>query len=100
MCIGKMVALSDHIWLFYLLPQYFNWEAEDTNSLWECDANGFCEIGIKIDRESSLAKKCGLRVVYKKDIEDLNCNVVQYSNNNIIPYKGLKESLNLWPMGK
>ena len=48
--------------------------------------------------DSSLVKKCGLRVVYKKDIEDLNHNVVQCSNNSIIPYEGLKESLNLWPM--
>ena len=93
----KMVALSDHIWLLYLLPQLI-WE-EDRKSLWECDANGFCEIGIKIDDTySSLVKKCGLRVVYKKDIEDLNSNVVQHSNNSIIPYEGLKESQNLWPM--
>ena len=93
----KMVALSDHTWLLYLLPQYI-WE-EDRKSLWECDANGFREIGIKIDNMySSLVKKCGLRVVYKKDIEDLNGNVVQCNNNNIIPYEGLKESLNLWPM--
>ena len=93
----NMVALSNHIWLSYLLSQQF-WE-EDRISLWECDANGFCEIRIKIyDTPSSLVKKCGLRVVYKKDIEDLNGNVVQCSNNNIIPYEGLKESLNLWPM--
>ena len=92
-----MFALSDHIWLLYLLPQLI-WE-EDRKSLWECDANGFCEIGIKIDDTySSLVKKCGLRVVYKKDIEDLNSNVVQHSNNSIIPYEGLKESQNLWPM--
>ena len=91
------VALSDHIWLSYLLPQHI-WE-EDKKSLWECDANGFREIGIKIyNTPSSLVKKCGLRVVYKKDIEDLNGNVVQCSNNTIIPYEGLKESLNLWPM--
>ncbi|XP_030934007.1 TMV resistance protein N-like isoform X1 [Quercus lobata] len=92
-----MVALSDHIWLLYFLPQDI-WE-EDRKSLWECDANGFREIGIQIDNTNSgLVKKCGLRVVYKKDIEDLNGNVVQSSNNNIIPYEGLKESLNLWPM--
>uniref|UniRef100_A0A7N2RB02 ADP-ribosyl cyclase/cyclic ADP-ribose hydrolase n=1 Tax=Quercus lobata TaxID=97700 RepID=A0A7N2RB02_QUELO len=92
-----MVPLSDHIWLFYFPPQLI-WE-EHRKSLWECDANGFREIGIKIDNtDSGLVKKCGLRVVYKKDIEDLNGNVVQSSNNSIIPYEGLKESLNLWPM--
>ena len=86
-----MVALSDHIWLFY-------WQIWD-RKFWKCDANGFCEIGIKIyNKHSSLVKKCGLRVVYKKDIEDLNGTKVQCSNNSIIPYEGLKESLNLWPM--
>ena len=81
----------------YLLPQFI-WE-EDRKSLWECDANGFREIGIKIDdKPTSLVKKCGLHVVYKKDIEDLNSAMAQCSNNGIIPYEGLKESLNLWPM--
>ena len=45
-------------------------------SLCECDANGFSQIGIKIKSYTSLndslmVKKCGLRMVYKKDIEDL-----------------------------
>ncbi|KAF3954881.1 hypothetical protein CMV_019831 [Castanea mollissima] len=93
----RFVAVSDHIWLSYVLPQYFL--EKDEKSLWEYDANGFRGIGIKISNsDSSLVKKCGLRVVYKKDIEDLNRNVVQCSNNSIIPYEGLKESLNLWPM--
>ena len=87
--INKIVGLSDHICLDYCLPQcYLN--EENKKSLWECDANGFREIGIKIyNRHSILVKKCGLRVVYKKDIEDLNQNIAQCSNNNIIPYKGL-----------
>ena len=90
-----VVASSDHIWLMYLLPQHFR--EEDRKILWECDANGFREIGITIyDSPTSLVRKCGLRVVYRKDIEDLNRNVVQCSNNSIIPYKGLKESPNLW----
>ncbi|KAM3683462.1 hypothetical protein ACJW31_12G149400 [Castanea mollissima] len=93
----RFVALSDHIWLLYVLPQ--NFLEKDQKSLWEYDANGFREIGINIsNNDSSLVKKCGLRVVYKKDIEDLNRNVVQCSNNSIIPYEGLKESLNLCPM--
>ena len=95
----EVVASSDHIWLLYLLPQYYHFTEEDRKSLWECDANGFREIGVEIDNGfRSLVKKCGLRVVYKKDIEDLNRDVVQCSNNSIIPYEGLKESLNLWPM--
>ncbi|KAK9993252.1 hypothetical protein SO802_022955 [Lithocarpus litseifolius] len=91
-CIGEMVASSDHIWLLYFLSQYLEEEEEDMKSLWECDANGFRKIGIEINSQnSSLVKKCGLRVVYKKDIEDLNSTVGQCSNNNIIPYGGLKE---------
>ena len=62
----------------------------DRKLLWECDANGFCEIGIKfVKGYPNLVKKCGLRVVYKKDIEDLNPTIAQCSNNSIIPYKGL-----------
>ena len=88
--ICKKVALSDHIWLMYLLHQYLEKEEQDIKSLWEYDANGFREIGIKIDSTySSLVKKCRLRVVYKKDIEDLNKTMAQCSNNSIIPYKGL-----------
>ena len=34
-------------------------------------------------------KKCGFRIVYKKDIEDLNQTMAQSSNTNIIPYEGL-----------
>ncbi|KAK9993241.1 hypothetical protein SO802_022944, partial [Lithocarpus litseifolius] len=93
----KVVFSSDHIWLLYFLPQLFG--EEDRKILWECDANGFREIGIKIyNTPTSLVKKCGLRVVYKKDIEDLSHTVLQCSKNSIIPYEGLKESLNLWPI--
>ena len=83
--INRIVSLSDHICLDYCLPQCYT--EKERKSLWECDANGFREIQIKI--RSSLVKKCGLRVVYKKDIEDLNQNIAQCSNNSIIPYKGL-----------
>ena len=84
----KIIALSYHIWLLYVLPQYFS-EEEDIKSLGECDANGFHEFGIKIyNKPFGLVKKCGLRVVYKKDIEDLNNTMAQCSNNSIIPYKG------------
>ena len=60
---------------------------EDRKSLWECDANGFRKIGIKIDNTpSSLVKKCRLRVVYKKDIEDFNSAMAKCSENSILPY--------------
>ena len=54
-------------------------------SLCECDANGFSQIGIKIysnylSKKERLIncfmiKKCGLRMVYKKDVEDLNFDI-------------------------
>ena len=85
---GETVFLSDHIHLCYILPQFFM-DEEHRKSLWECDANGFCKIGIKIIEEcSGLVKKCGLRLVYKKDIEDLNNAMALCSNNSIIPYEG------------
>ena len=66
------VALSNNIWLFYLLPQSRNYSESFRKSLWECDVNGFRKIAIKFcDRDPSLVKKCGLPVVYKS-IEDLN----------------------------
>ena len=62
------VPLSDHTWLLYLLPQIYE-EEEMKKSLCECDANGFSQIGIKITSSFSKVKKCGLRMVYKKDID-------------------------------
>ena len=44
---SEIVSLSDHIWLLYLFPQFY--EKEDINSLWGCDANGFSQNGIKIE---------------------------------------------------
>ena len=94
---SEIVSLSDHIWLLYLFPQFY--EKEDINSLWGCDANGFSQIGIKIEtccwdlktKEVFLGmvkvKKCRLRMVYVKDIEDLNRTMTERNNNNITPYK-------------
>ena len=77
----KIVALSDHIWLIYLLPQYY--KEEDIKSAWECDANGFNQIGVRIGNicKGLEVKKCGLRLVYKKDIEDLNQTMTQRHHN-------------------
>ena len=85
--------LSDHIWLLHLLPQYY--EKKDNKSLCKYDANGFNQIGIKIDaccrglKTSEIfpgklkVKKCGLQMVYKKDIEDLNRTMAERRNNSI-----------------
>ena len=79
-------VLSDHLWLLYLPPSFF-----------KCDANGFAQIGIKFDtrgpglelKKLLEVKTLGFRMVYKKDIEDLNRIMAQCSNNNITPYDGI-----------
>ena len=95
----KIFPLFDHIWLIYFLPQFY--EEKDIKLVWECDANGFSQIGariktgkIKFDNlldevKPGWVKKCGLRMVYKKDIEDLNRTMAEISNNSITPYEGL-----------
>ena len=82
-------VLSDHLWLLYLPPSYYN--ENDIKLFRECDANGFTQLGIKIDTGGSglEVKKLGFSMVYKKDIEDLNQIMAQCSNNNITPYDGI-----------
>nr|POF20949.1 hypothetical protein CFP56_57986 [Quercus suber] len=88
--IGTRVAKvsSDHLWFLYLFPEFFG-EEDLIKLLWGCDENGFIKIGIDIRARDFEVKKWGLRMVYKKDIEDHNQTMAQSSNNNIIPYKGL-----------
>ncbi|XP_075648059.1 TMV resistance protein N-like [Castanea sativa] len=85
--IGK--ASSDQLWLVYLTPQYFNMEFNKL--LWEDDVNGFSQIRIKIEDDilRLKVKKWGFRMIYKKDIEDLDRTMVQYSNNDITLYDGM-----------
>ena len=81
-------VLSDHLWLVFLSPSWYN--ENDIKLLWECDENGFSQIGIKITKKLGFeVKKLGFRMVYKKDIEDLNRIMAQCSNNNITPYDGI-----------
>ena len=88
LAIGNIVVLSDHIWLLYLLPQFY--PEGERKSLWECDSNGFNRINIYFGIGPDLeVKKCGLRAVYKKDFEDLNRAMAHSRNINIIPHKGL-----------
>lgn len=65
-------VLSDYLWLLYLFPQYFGDRQKD--KLRKFDGNGFIQLGIRIETmDSNLkVKKCGVRWVYKQDIEDLN----------------------------
>ena len=73
---------SDHIWLLYLFPQHY--DRHSIKLLLECDVNGFNHIGIRIETKGSglRVKQCGFRLVYMKDIEDLNQTMGQSSNNS------------------
>ena len=87
--ISQEVGSLDHIWLLYILNQYYK-ESEVIKLLKECEANEFSHIGIEIGtNQHTKVKKCGFRLVYKKDIEDLNQTMSQSSNTSIIPYEDL-----------
>ena len=79
---------SDHIWLFYLLPQYY--KENDKKLLNEWEANGLSQIGIKIETHELgvEVKKWGFRMVYKKDIEELkrtkDLGVLHHSFDNSV----------------
>ena len=88
----EIVDLPDQIFLSYVLPQYHG--EKEIKLLNECEANELSQIGIKITtslHSGMEVKKCGFRMVYKKDIEDLNRTMAQSSNINIniISYKDL-----------
>ncbi|KAK9995058.1 hypothetical protein SO802_024761 [Lithocarpus litseifolius] len=82
-------VLPDHLWLLYVTPQFFD---EKSNKLLsEGDANGFTQIGIKIETggPGEEVKKCGFRMIYNKDIKDLDQTMAQHSNSSISPYESL-----------
>ena len=82
-------VLPDHLWLLYVTPQFFD---EKSNKLLsEGDANGFTQIGIKIETggPGEEVKKCGFRMIYNKDIEDLDRTMAQHSKSTISPYESL-----------
>ncbi|XP_030926111.1 disease resistance-like protein DSC1 isoform X1 [Quercus lobata] len=57
---------SHHLWLLY----YSNYTLNDGRISSEIDANGFCQLNIKIDSQSFEVKKIGVRLVYRQDTED------------------------------
>ena len=82
-------VLSNHLWLSYMFPQCYNKPSKKLS--WECDADGFCQIGIKIQTFNSglVVKKCGVRFVYAKDMEEDLDQTMGQSSNYITPYDGL-----------
>ena len=51
---SKFVILSDHIWLLYLVPEYYGKDIK--NLLRECDADGFNHIEIRFISHYSVLK--------------------------------------------
>ena len=72
-----------------MTPQFFNKKSNKLSG--DGDANGFSQIGIKIKTRGlglEIKKKCGFYMIYKKDIEDIDQTMAQYSNKSITPYEG------------
>ena len=83
-----MVVLSDNICLHYLSQsRLFEVDKEGLNVFRECYENGFSQIGIRI-KTGFKVKKCGFRMVNKRDAEDFNLFMAQRSNSGITPYEG------------
>ncbi|KAK9995065.1 hypothetical protein SO802_024768 [Lithocarpus litseifolius] len=84
---------SDHLLLVHLTPQLFNEESD--NLMWEGDVNGFSQFRIKIETRNVgydswlKVKKWGFRMIYNKDMEDLDRTMVQYSSSSITTYDGM-----------
>uniref|UniRef100_A0A2N9GZI3 C-JID domain-containing protein n=1 Tax=Fagus sylvatica TaxID=28930 RepID=A0A2N9GZI3_FAGSY len=68
--VGTNIIASDHILISY--SSTIDLGDEFSQSLVEYDANGFCHIGIRFGSFDLgiEVKKCGVRLLYKKDIED------------------------------
>nr|POF03681.1 hypothetical protein CFP56_34438 [Quercus suber] len=84
---GKVEA--HHLWLTFILPEFFNEDWKEAFN--QIDANGFSHIKIEFEAEGPglEVKRCGLRLVSKQDIEDLNQIMTWCSSGRITPYKRL-----------
>ena len=73
---------SHHLWLLC----YSNYPRRIFSPI---DANGFCQLEIKIDCWSLVVEKIGVRLLYKQVMEDPNQTMAQCSNNCRLPYEDL-----------
>ena len=83
---------SNLLWMSYIPSQEFS--ENERVVLGQIDENGFRQMQLKFrwDFENvPVIKKCGFRVVYKQDMEDIREKISAQSSNNtcITPYKGL-----------
>uniref|UniRef100_A0A7N2RA36 ADP-ribosyl cyclase/cyclic ADP-ribose hydrolase n=1 Tax=Quercus lobata TaxID=97700 RepID=A0A7N2RA36_QUELO len=84
---GTVVQVSaDHLRLVYVTPQFLD---EESNKLLRegesGDVNGFSQIIIKIETHYSSVKvkKWGFHMIYKKDIEDLDMDVLHHNFDSL-----------------
>ena len=78
------IIVSHHLWLLYLSNNYVS---RYMNSSWgrifsQIDANGFCQLKIKVESWSLKVEKIGACLVYEQDMEDPNQTMAQCSNNS------------------
>ena len=81
---------SDHLWLLYLHPECLG--LLDIEECSQTDENGFIHISFDFSfgrSEQFVGKKCGFRMVYERDIEEMREMMAQSSNSScIVPYEG------------
>ena len=79
---GTVVPVSaDHLRLVYVTPQFL--DEESNKLLREGDVNGFSQIRIKIKSWDVKVKKWGFHMIYKKDIEDLDMDVLHHNFDSL-----------------
>ncbi|KAL4594475.1 hypothetical protein ACB092_12G023600 [Castanea dentata] len=91
-CLRSVKNKSDHLWMSYIPSQAFS--ENERAVLGQIDENGFKQMELKFrwDFENvPMIKKCGFRLVYKQDMEDIREMISTQSSNStcITPYKGL-----------
>ena len=72
-----------------IFDPFENFQGNSGNELSQVDANGFSQIDVQIEIEGLGLEvtKCGARLVYKQDIEDLKQTMAGSSRCSISPYE-------------
>ena len=83
---------SDHLWMSYMPSQTFS--ENEREMLGQIDENGFIQMKFEFDSKFEFVpeiNKCGFRVVYEQDMEDIREMLLAQSSNStcITSYEGL-----------
>ena len=80
---------SNHLWMTYIPLQVFS--EKERAILGQIDENGFIQMELKFELDGQEINKCGFRLVYEQDMEDIREMLSAQSSNNtcITPYEGL-----------